>query len=153
MRPGELLAQALGGDRHRAAHAQARDVLLRHREVHVEGIDGLQRHDGVAGGEVLAEVDLPDAEDAGERRADLLAVDGGADLADPRLGLRVLGAGAVVVGLGHDALRRRRPRARSRFRRARSRCDSAAASCARSCRRVEADQHLAFAHRDGRSRR
>ena len=62
--------------------------------------------------EVLAEVDLADAQHAGERRADRLAVDGGADLADPGLGLLGLGLDAVVLGLRDHPLVEHRRRAR-----------------------------------------
>ena len=67
------------------ADAHLAGVLLRHAEVHVDRIQRLQRHERVAAGQVLTEVDLADAEDAGERRADRLPLDRGADLADSRV--------------------------------------------------------------------
>ena len=80
------------------------DLLLRHREVDVDRVERLERHHGLAGLEVLAEVDLPDPQDPREGRANRLPVDGGADLADLGLRLLVLGDDTVVVGLGDDAL-------------------------------------------------
>ena len=50
--------------------------LLRHVEVDVDGIERLQLHDRIATRQVLTEVDLSDAENSGERRANRLALDG-----------------------------------------------------------------------------
>ncbi len=105
IRPGRRgVRHALDAHLHLAARPQAADLLLRHREVHVQRVERLQRHDRCAAGQVLAEVHLPDAQDTGERRADQLPLDRGPDLADPRLGLLVLGAGAIELGLGEDPL-------------------------------------------------
>ena len=70
----------------------------------MDGVERLERDDRVAGVEVLPKVHLPEAEDPGEGRADLLAVDAGPDLPHPRLGLLVLGARPVELGLGEDPL-------------------------------------------------
>ena len=48
--------------------------MLRNGEVDVHGPDGLERHDRRPGVQILAEVDLPDPEHAGKRRADRLAL-------------------------------------------------------------------------------
>ena len=87
-----------------------RELLLRHGEVDVDRVGGLERDDRRAAGQVLPEVDLADPEHARERRADQLALDRGADLADARLGLLVLGAQPVELGLGDDALLDEAPR-------------------------------------------
>ena len=78
--------------------------LLRHAEVDVDRIERLQRHQRVAAGRVLTEVDVTDAEHAGERRADRLAVDGGADFADARVRLPLFGRRAIELRLRDDPL-------------------------------------------------
>ena len=96
---------------HLGAGTEPADLLLRHREVHVQRVERLQRHDGRAAGEVLAEVHLPDAENSREGSPDHLPLDRGPDLADARLGLLVLGAHPVELGLRDDALRDEAPHA------------------------------------------
>ena len=81
--PGRLV----GRDAHAAADAHLAGRLLRHAEVHVDRIQRLQRHQRVAAGQVLTEVDLADAEHAGERRPDRLPLDRRADFADARVRL------------------------------------------------------------------
>ena len=73
-------------------------MLLRQREVHIHRIERLQRDDGRAVVEKLAEVDLADARPAGERGADGLLGDHGADVVDLGVGLLGLGFGAVEIG-------------------------------------------------------
>ncbi len=63
-----------------------RERLLRHVEIDQDRIERLQRDDGRAGGQVLADVDLANAQPPGERRPDDL-------LLDQRLLRRHLGAG------------------------------------------------------------
>ena len=58
------------GHTHFRADLQLRDVLLRHGEVHVDRIQGLERDHGIAGRQVLTQIDLTDAEHAGKGRAD-----------------------------------------------------------------------------------
>src|SRR6266508_190930 len=102
---GQISARhALEGHAHAAPDARLADLLLGHGEVHIDRLQGLQGYDGIATLEVLAEVHLPDAQEAREGRPDLLPVDGGADLAHPGLRLLVLRRGTVVIRLGRDAL-------------------------------------------------
>ncbi len=54
---------ALGGQLYGRAGVQARHLLLGHGEVDVDRLQGLERHDGGAGGQVLAQIDLADPED------------------------------------------------------------------------------------------
>src|SRR6185369_12408627 len=72
-------------------------------EIDKDRIDRLQRDDRGAGREVLAEVDLADAEPAGEWRHDRLLIDLRADQLDLRRRLFALGGGGVEIGLGHVA--------------------------------------------------
>ncbi len=92
-----------GGDAHALARPHAGDVLLRDGKVHVDRVERLQGDDLVARREVLPEIHLADPEEAGERRANRLALDRGADLADGGLRLRLVRGGLVVVRLGDDA--------------------------------------------------
>ena len=80
-------------------HADPRSVLLRHAEVDVDRIERLQANQRISGREVLPEIHLPDAEQAGERRADRLPVDCRANLADTRVGLARLGRRAIELRL------------------------------------------------------
>ena len=64
----------------------------------------LQRHERIAGGEVLPEVDLANAEKSGKRRADRLPLDGGLDLPDLGVRLLLLGDGPVEFRLGDHAV-------------------------------------------------
>ncbi len=64
----------------------------------------LQRPERIARGQVLAEIDLADAEQSRERRADRLARDRGANLADLRVGLPLFRGGAIELGLRDDAI-------------------------------------------------
>jgi hypothetical protein len=84
---------------------EPRHLLLRHREVDVDRVERLQRDYRVAALKILAEVHLPQAQDARERRPDPLALDGRADLADS--GFRLLRRGLDLIELrlrGHALL-------------------------------------------------
>ena len=118
-----------------------------------DGTDRLQRHDRCAAGDVLAEVDLADAEDAGERRADGLALDRGLDLSTFALGRLELAPAPDRRSPAARCRSSRSPWLRSRSRRASSRCASAAASCARSCRVSSRTSTSPLLTEFGRSRR
>src|SRR5687768_3929427 len=96
---GELEAAEFGGgNTHAASGADLSGILLRNAEVDVDRIERLQRHDRAPAGQVLTQVDGPDAEHARERCADRLAGDGGADLANLRLGLLLRRGGGIELG-------------------------------------------------------
>ena len=153
IRPGSGPARlTLGRHLDLAPHPNLPELLLGHREGHVEGVERLQRHDRVARVEVLTEVDLPQAEDAAERRADLLAVDRGADLPHPRLRLLVLGARPVELGLGDDALADE-PASPVEVQPREVPLRLGGGQLGALLPRVQADEHLALLHRLGRIRR
>ena len=103
--PGELDARHVTGrDPDAVTDAYLRDVLLRHTEVHVDRIQRLQRNERIAGGQVLPEVDLADAEKSGKRGADRLPLDRGVDLADLSVRLFLFGYGPVELRLRNDAV-------------------------------------------------
>ena len=77
---------------HRLAGRDLDDGLLGQGKVHEDRVDRLQGRHGRTGSEVLAEVDLADAEAAGKRRPEVLLFD----------------QGPLLVGLGGIALERGR---------------------------------------------
>ncbi len=91
-------------DPHVAADLDQVRRLLRHVEVHIDRAQRLQLDDRVSVFQVLPDVDLADAEDAGKRRADRLAIDRRANLADARLALLLLRRGTVELRFGHHLL-------------------------------------------------
>src|SRR6266545_4690130 len=93
----------LSGHADLSADSKLAQLLLRHGEVHVDRVERLERHDRIAGLQVLAEVDLADAENPGKRRPDRLAPDRGLRLPRLRDRLLVLGRGLVVFRLRGDA--------------------------------------------------
>ena len=91
-------------DSHLAAVAQLRDRLLRHAKVDVDRIERLERHHRVASRQVLSAVDVADAEQAGERRPDGLALDRRPDLADAGVALAGVGDRAIELSARDDVL-------------------------------------------------
>ncbi len=80
---------------HFAADTHLWQVLLRQVEFHVELLEIGKSRDGVAGVEILPEVDAADAELAAERRADVVLLDTRIEL--PHGGLRLFELGFVLV--------------------------------------------------------
>ena len=96
--PGEHFAgQVLGRNFQTAADTDLAQRLLRQAKINVNGIQRLELNYRIARGQVLPEIDLANSQRARERRADRFALNGGADFADIRLGLFLLGGGLVVL--------------------------------------------------------
>ncbi len=78
--------------------------LLRQTEIDVNRIQGLQLNHGIARGQILAEIDLANAQGPGEGRANCFSLNGCADCVHIGFGLFLLGCGLVVFQTGDDAL-------------------------------------------------
>lgn len=85
-------------DVHGAADLQLTSGLLRNAEVHVDRIERLERDQRIAAGQVLSQVDVTNAQNPGEGRADRLALNHRPDFPDLRIGLPILGGRAIELG-------------------------------------------------------
>ena len=79
-------------------------ILLGNTKVHVDWTERLQKDDRITGREVLSEIDLPDSQDARERRANHLALDRGLHFAQLCVGVTLIGDRTIEFGLRDHAL-------------------------------------------------
>ena len=95
--PGEDFAgQVFGRNLQAATDMDRGQRLLRQTEIDINRIQRLQLNHRIARGQILAEVDLANAQRSRERRANGFSLNGGADCVHIRFGLFLLGGGLVV---------------------------------------------------------
>ena len=100
----DLARKRIDGELDDLIRLELADVLLGHGKVDPDGIERLQRHQRQPGRYVLAELDLANAEPAGERRQDRLLSDQRLDAVDGGGGGVALGERGIDVGLRGNRL-------------------------------------------------
>src|SRR5439155_25426671 len=90
--------RVLSRDAHGLPDSHLAEVLLRHAEIHIGRIERLQRSNWIAARQILAEINLTEAEDSRKRCPDRLPCDGGPDLLNLCFRLRLLGHCLLLLG-------------------------------------------------------